>query len=597
MSINIRNFCIIAHIDHGKSTLADRFLELTETFPKNKMKEQVLDQMDLERERGITIKMQPVRMKYEHNEEEYILNLIDTPGHMDFAYEVERSLAAVEGAILLIDATKGVQAQTLANLRLAKDQGLVIIPVLNKIDMPAAQVNEEKIRQEVRDLIGEDNVLAISAKQGTGTEELLRVVIEKIPAPKITRDKPFKALVFDSAYDSYKGIIAYVRVLDGSIKRGERIKLLNANKNTDSIEVGHFIPQLNSQERIEAGEIGYVATGLKVSSLVKVGETLTSASTPDVNPVEGYHESRPLVFADIFPSEMKSFPHLKDNVEKLHLNDFSFEFAPTNHAILGRGFKVGFLGMLHLEIVFERLKREYGTKIILTSPTVIYKTRTRKAGVVEISSAQDLPDPNEIEGIEEPWANIEIITPTQYSSKIHELLKQARGIFKDQKNLSADDLLLFYEAPVAEIIEDFLDNIKSVSQGYASFSYEPSAYKPVDLVKIDYAVVNEVKPSLSKLVHRDRAYRTARDFLLRLKDSLPAQQFPQALQAKIGGKVIAREDIHAARKDVTGALYGGDYSRKAKLLNKQKKGKKKLLAHASVRIPEDVYLKVLKRND
>jgi len=595
MSINIRNFCIIAHIDHGKSTLADRFLELTETVPKNKMKEQVLDQMDLERERGITIKLQPVRMEYRHEDKEYILNLIDTPGHMDFAYEVERSLAAVEGAILLVDATKGIQAQTLANLRLAKDQGLVIIPVLNKMDMPAAQVNEEKIRQEVEDLIGEDNLLAISAKQGTNVEKVLEEVIKRIPAPKVIESSAFKALIFDSAYDSYKGILAYVRVFEGSLKKGEKIHLVNMDKNSDSIEIGHLIPQLDPQNEIKAGEMGYVATGLKDSSLVKVGETITTASTPKTKPVEGYRESRPLVFANIFPSEMKSFPHLKDNMEKLHLNDFSFEFTPTNHAILGRGFKVGFLGMLHLEIVFERLKREYGTKIILTSPTVIYKTQTKKKGTVEISSAQDLPDPNELEGISEPWANLEIITPAMYSSKIHELLKQARGIFKDQRNLSKDDLLILYEAPVAEIIEDFLDNLKSVSQGYASFSYEPSTYKPVDLVKIDYAVVSEVKPSLSKLVHRDKAYRVARDFLLRLKDSLPAQQFSQALQAKIGGKVIAREDIRAARKDVTGALYGGDYTRKAKLLEKQKKGKKKLLAHASVKIPEEVYLKVLKR--
>jgi len=460
MSINIRNFCIIAHIDHGKSTLADRFLEMTGTVPKNKMKEQILDQMDLERERGITIKMQPVRMKYKHDGEEFILNLIDTPGHMDFAYEVERSLAAVEGAILLIDATKGVQAQTLANLRLAKDQGLVIIPVLNKMDMPAAQVNEEKIRKEVKDIINEDNILAISAKKGTGVKEVLREVIKRIPKPETINNNYFKALIFDSAYDSYKGIIAYVRVFSGSLKRGEKIRLLNMGKNSDSIEVGYFIPHLESQKEIKAGEMGYIATGLKDSSLVKVGETIVTASAQNAVPVEGYKESRPLVFANIFPSEMNSFPHLKDNIEKLHLNDFSFEFTPTNHAILGRGFKVGFLGMLHLEIIFERLKREYGTKIILTSPTVIYRTRTRKSGIVEISSAQDLPDANEIEGIEEPWANLEIITPAQYSSKVHELLKQARGIYKDQKSLSADDLLLFYEAPVAEIIEDFLDNLK-----------------------------------------------------------------------------------------------------------------------------------------
>jgi GTP-binding protein LepA len=625
MSSNIRNFCIIAHIDHGKSTLADRLLELTNTIPKNKMKEQVLDRMDLERERGITIKMQPVRMLYEHStpnnatekppigadisvnqrtdqresasSSEYILNLIDTPGHMDFGYEVERSLAAVEGAILLIDATKGVQAQTLANLRLARAQNLTIIPVLNKMDMPAAQINEAKIKQEVKQLLGIDpeEILSVSAKQGTGVKAVLERIIRDVPPPEILENKPLKALVFDSAYDSYKGIVAYVRIFEGSLKKAGKIKLFNAGKGTETIELGYFSPDFSPQEEIRTGEIGYIATGLKDSRLVKVGETITNIEAGTQNPVAGYHEPEPLVFANVFPSEMKSFPQLTDSLSKLHLNDASFYYEPTNHAILGRGFNVGFLGMLHLEIVFERLKREYGTKIILTSPTVIYKIVNRNGKEIEIYSAQEMPDPNEIQEIKEPWVEIEIITPTQYSSKIHEILKNARGIFKDTDVLSGEDIILRYDAPLSEIIEDFLDNLKSVSQGYASFSYKVLDYKTVDLVKLDFAIVGEVKPSLSKLVEKNKSYRFSRDFLLRLKENLPGQQFPQAIQAKIGGKIIAREDIKAMRKDVTAPLYGGDYTRKKKLLQKQKKGKKRLLENASVRIPEEVYLKILKR--
>jgi len=591
MSNKIRNFCIIAHIDHGKSTLADRFLELTKTVPENKMKDQLLDQMDLERERGITIKMQPVRMKHDN----YVLNLIDTPGHMDFAYEVERSLAAVEGAILLIDGTKGIQAQTLANLRLAQKQGLVIIPVVNKIDLEAAQVNEASLKQEIESLLGEKKIISISAKQGIGIDKVLDRIIDKIPSPKEKENQSLKALVFDSSYDPYLGIIAYVRIFEGSIKQEQKFRLLNVNREAKAIELGYFLPELKKQNLLEAGEIGYIATGLKDSSLVKVGETIVLPEEKKTKPLPGYREPEALVFANIFPSEMKSFPQLKDDIEKLHLNDFSFRFEPINHPILGRGFKVGFLGMLHLEIIFERLKREYGTKIILTSPTVIYRVKTKKEDVLEVSSAQDLPDPDQREIIKEPWVRLEILTPSQYSSKIHELLKQARGEFEDTKTLSTQDSLLIYNAPLSEIIEDFLDNLKSISQGYASFSYEMVGYREVDLVKLDFAIVGEIKPSLSRLIHKDKAYRVARDFLLRLKQNLPAQQFPQALQAKIGSKVIAREDVSAMRKDVTAPLYGGDYTRKKKLLVKQRKGKKRLLRDAKVKIPEEVYLKVLKR--
>jgi len=626
MSSNIRNFCIIAHIDHGKSTLADRFLELTNTIPASKMHEQYLDMMDLERERGITIKMQPVRMLYEHSDQrfnphqsalssqnslgirnskleiegsKYILNLIDTPGHMDFNYEVERSLAAVEGAILLIDATKGIQAQTLANLRLAREQNLTLIPVLNKMDMPAAQINEQKIRREIENLLEEKNILAISAKSGQGAKEVLDEIIKRIPAPVINETKPLRALIFDSSYDSYKGIIAYVRVFEGSIKKGEKISLLNVKKDAEAIEVGYFTPELSPQNELKAGEIGYIATGLKDSKLVRVGDTITKLKVKNeklkIEPLHGYREPRPLVFANIFPSELKSFPQLHDSLSKLHLSDSSFHYETTSHPVLGRGFKVGFLGMLHLEIIFERLKREYDTKIILTSPTVVYKVIDQKNREIEIFSAQDLLSPEHVKEIKEPWVSLEILTPTQYSSKIYELLKQARAEFIETKNLTNEDVFLKYKAPLAEIIENFLDNLKSISQGYASFSYKLEEYRPIDLVKIEFAIVGEVKPSLSRLVPRQKADRIARDFLSRLKDNLPSQQFPQALQAKIGGKVIAREDIRAMRKDVTAPLYGGDYTRKKKLLQKQHKGKKRLLRDAHVDIPEEVYLGILKR--
>ena len=647
MSNNIRNFCIIAHIDHGKSTLADRFLELTKTIPQNKMEAQYLDGMDLERERGITIKMQPVRMIYyvqmpnatikiinksqtsnlksqnkgnleninkrpdfagaltkdlnaQMQNSKFILNLIDTPGHMDFAYEVERSLAAVEGAILLIDATKGIQAQTLANLRLAQKQHLKIIPVLNKMDLPAAQINRARIQKEIAELLGEKEILAISAKEGWGVEKVLQKVISDIPAPSGGKDNNFKALVFDSKYDPYKGIIAYVRIFQGFLKKQAKIRLLNARKEAEAIEVGYFIPNLNPQPSIEAGEIGYIATGLKDSQLVKVGETIIkyegqSPKAEEIKPLPGYQEPEPLVFANVFPSETKSFPQLADSLAKLHLNDASFRFEPVNHTVLGRGFKVGFLGMLHLEIVFERLKREYSTKIILTSPTVVYKVKDKKGKELEIFSAQDLPPQDNIQIIKEPWIEIEIITPTQYSSKIHELLKRARGEFKETKTLSGEDIILKYHAPLGEIIENFLDNLKSVSQGYASFNYKLIGYRPIDLVKLEFAIAGETKPSLSRLVPRNKAYGIAREFLTRLKENLPRQQFSQALQAKIGAKVIAREDIRAMKKNVTVSLYGGDYTRKKKLLVKQRKGKKKLLLHAKVRIPEEVYLKILKR--
>jgi GTP-binding protein LepA len=595
---NTRNFCIIAHIDHGKSTLADRFLELTETISKNKMQDQFLDSMDLERERGITIKMQPVRMiwKSQIKNSNFILNLIDTPGHMDFSYEVERSLAAVEGAILLIDASKGIQAQTLANLKLAQKQNLKIIPVLNKIDLPVAQENIPTIKQEIQKLLNEPEVLTISAKQGTGIQEVLEKIIQKIPSPrKSSLGKPFKALIFDSIYDKYKGVIAYIRVLNGQIKKGEAVKLLNIQKETEIIETGYFAPDLIEKEQIKAGDIAYVATGLKNSQTVRVGETIVAKNNQATSPIPGYREPEPFVFAHIFPTTMKSFPQLKDSLEKLHLNDFSFYYAPINHPVLGRGFKAGFLGMLHLEIVFERLKREYDTKIMLTSPSVIYHVITNQDNKIEISSAQEMPDLNNIKMIKEPWVDLEVLSPIKYTSKIHELLSQSRGEFQDTQIFSTKETFIRYYVPLAEIIEDFLNQLKSISQGFASFSYKPLDYRKVDLVKLDFAIVNEVKPSLSKLVPQKKAYQIARSFLSRLKNNLPQQQFAQALQAKIGSKVIAREDISAARKDVTAALYGGDFTRKKKLLVKQRKGKKKLLKKASVRIPEEVYLKVLKK--
>lgn len=597
---NVRNFVIIAHIDHGKSTLADRFLEITGTVEKRKMQEQFLDQMDLERERGITIKLQPVRMKYGLNSANFILNLIDTPGHVDFSYEVSRSLAAVEGAILLIDATKGVQAQTLANLHMAQKQGLAIIPVLNKIDLPNARVDE--IEEEIRNLLPEvmdSEILKISAKTGDGVERVLQEVIKKTPAPPEKTVQQFRALIFDSVFDAYKGVIAYVRVFDGKISAGEKIKLFASRATSDVIEVGYFNPQLKKDNSLSAGEIGYVATGLKNVGEVRVGDTLFKPGSEkdpvEIEPLPGYKEPRPVVFASFYPEQNDDYDDLKDALGKLKLVDASLSYEPETSPGLGRGFRLGFLGMLHIEIVSERLRREFDLSLIISSPSVEYRVIQKNGKHLSIRSAASLPDPSFIEKIEEPMVNLEILTPESYMGQLLKLMAEYRSEYQTTEYLTKELVILKYRVPLAEIITDFYDRLKSVSSGYASMSYEPADYQASDLLRLDILVADELVEPFSKIVPKESAYYEGRRIVEKLKVVIPKQWFAVSLQAAIGGKVIARETISALRKDVTGYLYGGDITRKKKLLEKQKRGKKRMKESGKVNIPQEVFLEMLKK--
>ncbi|MBI2063682.1 MAG: elongation factor 4 [Candidatus Yanofskybacteria bacterium] len=600
---NIRNFCIIAHIDHGKSTLADRFLELTGTVEKRKMHEQFLDQMELERERGITIKLQPVRMSYALHAEHYALNLIDTPGHVDFSYEVSRSLAAVEGAILLVDATKGVQAQTLANLHLAQKQGLVIIPVINKIDLPNAKVSE--VEEEIRHLLPETEgvglVLKISAKTGEGVPAVLESVVKLIPAPQIANYRlpvtnSLRALIFDSSFDIYKGVIAYVRVFDGSVKAGERIKLFASKAGSDVIEVGCFMPRLKKEQQLLAGEIGYIATGLKNPGQVRVGDTIFKVGDGELaEALHGYLEPKPMVFASFYPESSDDYDTLKDALGKLKLTDASLVYEPESSPALGRGFRLGFLGMLHIEIVSERLRREFGLALIVSTPSVEYHVATKRVEVLKIRSAAALPDPGIIESIEEPIVELEILSPVSYMGQLMKLLAELRSQYRATDYLSKEVAILKYLVPLSEIITDFYDRLKSVSSGYASMSYEPSGYQVYDLVRLDILVAEERVEPFSKIVPREQAYYEGRRIVEKLKKILPRQWFTVSLQAAIGGKIIARETIPALRKDVTGYLYGGDVTRKKKLLEKQKRGKAKMKERGRVEIPQKVFLEMLKK--
>ena len=583
----IKNFCIISHIDHGKSTLADRFLELTGTIPKNKMRPQFLDTMDLERERGITIKMQPVRMIYKTGSE-YILNLIDTPGHVDFSYEVSRSLAAVEGVVLLVDAGKGIQAQTLANLELAQKQNLVIIPVVNKIDLAQARI--EEIKAEIVQLLNipANEVLAISAKFGTNVEQVLEAIIKKIPAPlKENINKPFRALIFDSDYDSYKGVIAYIRVVDGEIKRGEQIELLAAKTEGEARELGYFKPEFFPQEKLLAGEIGYIATGIKEPGMVRVGDTIIKSKINDIESLAGYQEPQSVVFASLYPENPDQFDLLKEALKKLKLNDPSLFFEPETKEALGRGFRCGFLGTLHAEIISERLYQEFGPNLVISSPSVIYKVDNRI-----IYSAVDWPQSYGL--TEELWVSLEIITPIRYIGKVLEILKNFQGNYLNTKYLGSEKAILFYEIPLRAIIANLYDKIKSVSQGYASMSYKILGFRKGDLVKMEILVANEKKEALSKIVPRVRVFLEGKRLVKKLKEVLPSQQFSIALQAVVGGRIVARETISARKKDVTGYLYGGDYTRKRKLLEKQKKGKKILKGKGKVRIPSEAYLEIFR---
>ncbi|TSC95435.1 MAG: GTP-binding protein LepA [Parcubacteria group bacterium Athens1014_10] len=625
---NIRNFAIISHIDHGKSTLADRFLELTGTIAKDKMQAQFLDQMDLERERGITIKLQPVKMLYkvrspkseirnskqiqnpnnqnlkqsnlEFADSEYILNLIDTPGHVDFNYEVSRSLAAVEGAVLLVDATQGIQAQTLANLHLALEQNLVIIPVVNKIDMPNASIDETK--EELSKLlnINKEEILECSAKLGTGVEKILESIIKKVPAPKEEKEKSLQALIFDSEFDDYKGVIAYVRIFDGQVKRGDKIKFLANQKECESLEVGIFNPKLISKDILKTGEIGYIATGLKEIEKCKVGDTIALLSSK-VKQLKGYKEIKPMVFAGIYCKQGSDFQKLRNSLEKLKLNDASLFFEPESSPALGYGFRAGFLGMLHLEIIQERLRREYNLDLIITTPSVAYKIAFKDDSKITIKSPQEFPDPSKVSFIEEPVMKIEIITPSQYMGRIMDLLKEKRGEFISSQYLAFEAgsrdkrLILEYKIPLSSLLYDFYDKLKTVSSGYASLNYEFLEYKKVDLVKVDILVAEDKVEPLSTLVYRDKSYQIARKIVDSLKDVLPRQMFEVKIQAAIGGKVIAAERISALRKDVIAKLYGGDVTRKMKLLEKQKKGKKKMKKIGKVDIPPQAYIAILKR--
>lgn len=589
----IRNFCIIAHIDHGKSTLADRMLEITQTVEHRKMKSQMLDLMDLEQERGITIKLTPVRMLYK----DYILNLIDTPGHVDFAYEVSRSLAAVEGAILLVDATQGIQAQTVSNTYAAIEHDLHIIPVLNKIDLPAAE--PQKVTDEICQTFGfrPEEILQVSAKTGANVDKLISHIINTIPAPQGDPDAPTQALIFDSKYDSYLGVITYIRVVNGAIDQKDTIKLISTKHQTEISQLGYLLPQYLKQSNINTGEIGYIATGLKSVGEAKVGDTITTMKNPSPKGLPGYKEIPPKVFAGIYCEEGDEYVSLKDAVEKLSLNDASFTFQTEMSPALGPGFRCGFLGLLHIEIIKERLQREFDLNVILTTPTVNYIIHKTDGNEIKIKNPSEMPDPAEIESIEEPWTLTEIITPNEYLGNIMEMTKKHRGVYKDTVVMGQNRSLLKFAIPLSELITDFYDQLKSLSQGYASMNYEITGYQTEDLVKLNILVNGDIAESLSLIVHQTKAEYLGRQIATKLKKIIPRQLIKIPIQAAIGSKIIARETIPALKKDVTGYLYGGDISRKRKLWEKQKKGKKKMQSIGKVEIPKDAFIKIIKRED
>ena len=564
---NVRNFCIIAHIDHGKSTLADRILESTSTVEKRKMKEQLLDQMDLERERGITIKLQPVRMTYKIDDAEYTLNLIDTPGHVDFGYEVSRSLAAVEGAVLLVDATKGVQAQTLSNLYLAIEQDLEIIPVVNKVDLQNANV--EKTKKEIMHILGckEEEILEASGKTGTGVDGILRAIVEKIPSPIGEVEKPLRALIFDSKYDTYKGVLAYVRIVDGKVKRDDQIRMMASEKESGVVEVGYFKPELVTTQEMVAGDIGYVATGLKSVEFCRVGDTITAeGDKTHVQALEGYKEVRPMVYAGLYPIEGDAYNLMRDSLEKLKLNDAAFVFEPESNLALGKGFRCGFLGLLHLEIIKERLEREFNISPTITTPSVVYEIKKKGSfEMIKIYSAGEMPDPSQLEEITEPYVKLDIITPATYLGGIMELMGTLRSLYLNTEYIDLERVLLSFEVPLTDIIVNFHDDLKSVSSGYASMSYDLIGYRKSDLVKMDILLAEEPVEALSRIVPRDWAHREGKRIVEKLKDAIPRHNFVIPVQAALGGKVIARETIRPFRKDVISGLYGGDVTRKNKL--------------------------------
>ncbi len=595
---NIRNFCIISHIDHGKSTLADRFLEITKTVSDKDMQEQYLDDMELERERGITIKMRPVRMSYKpkSSDSEYLLNMIDTPGHVDFAYEVSRSLVAVEGAVLLVDATKGIQAQTLANLDLAHNRGddFKIIPVINKIDLDNAQI--EKTEEEMIQTLGvsKEDIIKISGKNGVNIESVLDAVIERIPSPKIEKEKPLKALIFDSEYNAFKGIVAHIRIVEGELRERDKIFFFASSASGEAKEIGFFSPKWIPSKELKAGEIGYIATGIKEVGAVKSGDTM-SRKNEKIEPLKGYKDPEPMVFNSFYPKDPQFYSDFRDALYEIKLTDPALVFEPEFKEAFGRGFRCGFLGSLHSEIISERLRREYYLDFIISAPSVVFKIKKTNGEKLEIKSASDWLEENEITEKKEPWVRLEIITPEDTLGNVNEILEGLRGVYVETKYLTMKRVLIIYDCPLRKIITGFHDDLKGRTKGFASAGYKRKGFYSQDLVKLEILVAHQVDEAFSVIISRDEAFSEGKKMTTKLKEAIPQQQFSVAIQARIGGKIIARETIKAARKDVTGDLYGGDVTRKRKLLEKQKKGKKRLEKEGRVNIPQEAYFKVFKK--
>ena len=591
----IRNFSIVAHIDHGKSTLADRLLEITGTLTKREMEEQVLDNMEIERERGITIKSQAARLVYRREDgEEYILNLIDTPGHVDFTYEVSRSLAACEGALLVVDATQGIEAQTLANCYLALDNDLEIAPIINKIDLPSARPDE--VKEEIEDVIGieAEDAPMISAKTGLNVEDVLETIIEKIPAPNGDEEAPLKALIFDSYYDSYKGVVCYVRILDGKVKAGTKIKFMNTNKVYDVVEVGVFTPKLFSTAELMAGDVGYITASIKNVADARVGDTITESERPTEHALPGYKKAVPMVYSGIYPVDGAKYDELREALEKLQINDAALDFEPETSIALGFGFRCGFLGLLHMEIIQERIEREFNLDIITTAPSVIYKVTKTNGETIDLTNPTNLPEPTEIDSMEEPIVKASVIAPTEYVGAIMDLCQERRGVYIDMQYLEETRVCINYDIPLNEIVYDFFDTLKSRTRGYASFDYEFKGYTKTELVKLDILLNGDVVDALSMIVPKERAYHKGRGIAEKLKEIIPRQMFEVPIQAAVGSKVIARETVKAMRKDVLAKCYGGDISRKKKLLEKQKEGKKRMRQVGSVEVPQEAFMAVLK---
>ncbi|MGD8998248.1 MAG: translation elongation factor 4 [Anaerolineae bacterium] len=595
---HIRDFCIVAHIDHGKSTLADRLLELTKTVADREMKDQVLDSMDLERERGVTIKASAVRMRYDAKDgQEYELNLIDTPGHVDFSYEVSRALAACEGAILVVDAAQGIEAQTLANLYLALEADLEIIPVVNKIDLEMARPVDVTLDLAALLGIDPDDVLHVSAKEGWDVPALLHAVVHRLPPPSGDEEAPLRALIFDSHYDPYKGVVAYVRVVDGTLQMDTRLRLLATGATTEPMEIGVFAPQMTETRKLTTGQVGYVATGLKTIRECQVGDTLTSAAQPAMNPLPGYRRVKPMVFAGIYPVDADDFHALRNALDKLQLNDAALVFEPESSQALQYGFRCGFLGLFHMEIVQERLEREYDLNLIATAPSVGYRAVSSGGEILEVSSPADLPEPHLLEEIHEPWVRLQIFTPADYIGPVMELVMQRRGEYVTTEYPDSQRLIVTIEMPLAEMIVDLHDRLKSATRGYASMDYAFVGYRPSELVRLDILVNKEPVDALSLIVHRDKAYEKGSALVTRLKDVIPQQLFPVPIQAAIGGRIIARETVKARRKDVLAKCYGGDVTRKRKLLERQKEGRRRLKQLGDVAIPQEAFLAVLRLDE